>query len=729
MTGVAEIDTARRRFSRACALGGALAGIVFTWMLALGRLDLLQSHNFGGFYDAQARSLLNGHWDVPLKTLGFEAFLHDGKPYTYFGPWPAVMRMPIVAVTDRFDGRLTQLSLLAAFVVLLVATSRLLWHVRELTRGTAPVGRLESWAVGGFVAVVGAGSVVLFLASRPLVYHEASLWGAAFSVAAYEMILRFVVHADRRSLAWATTFATLAMLSRGSIGIGPVVALALVLAGRLFVALAARLRRAALGKPAHWLGLAGNGANHGYVVPLVIAVAVPLALYMYVNYAKFGHPWTVPINDQIATTIDPVRREVFAANGGSWFGAKFVPTNLVAAFRPDAIGIDGLFPWISFPERASTFGVTFAEVDPSSSIPVSMPLLTLVAIVGGVAVFRPRRDDEIGIAALRVIALGGLAGGVGMILLAFINHRYLADFVPLLIVLAAAGTHTLLRFVDAPRRVRSATVRTATVVVGLLAGLSLWANFGLALVYQREISPFVPDSERAAFIRFQYALDERLPGGPRGEVRAGPTLPRPLPTGTLFIVGDCDGVYWSSGAEWFPVERTPATGRFPLEVVFPDRSPGTRETLLAAGPPGAQDRLGVEYLREDRVRFWFDSPRLEREILREPHEIDPGHVTDLEIVYDAALERLGVTLDGQSVLGAVTGLAPGPIAVVGADPGDGLDFSGRARLRAVTPDFCRDLVDARETAAAADPGEARVQSPYRLMSDLGGTSVYVRVPI
>jgi hypothetical protein len=120
----------RRRFFRACAAGSLLAAVVFVWMCTIGRRDLFQSHSLAGFYDAQAHALLGGHWDIPLDRLGFEAFLRNGKAYTYFGPWPTVLRMPIAAVTDSYDSRLTQVSLLCAFTVLMIATARLLWRVR-----------------------------------------------------------------------------------------------------------------------------------------------------------------------------------------------------------------------------------------------------------------------------------------------------------------------------------------------------------------------------------------------------------------------------------------------------------------------------------------------------------------------------------------------------------------------------------------------------------------------
>ena len=197
-----ELDTAsiRRTFLRACVIGAALAAVLFTWMLLLGRLDLLHSEGLSGFYDAQAHALLGGHWDIPAGKLGFEAFLIDGKQYMYFGPFPALLRLPIAAVTDSLDGELTQLSMLLAFAVLMVATIRLLWRVRALVRPDRSLTRLEQWAIGGFVLVVGAGSVVMFLASRPVVYHEASLWGVALAVGAFEATLAFVLRPGRAAL-------------------------------------------------------------------------------------------------------------------------------------------------------------------------------------------------------------------------------------------------------------------------------------------------------------------------------------------------------------------------------------------------------------------------------------------------------------------------------------------------------------------------------------------------
>ena len=70
--------------------------------------------------------------------------------------------------------------------------------------------------------MIGAGSVLTFLASVGWVYHEAELWGAALAIAAFDLIVAYTIAPARRELVLASLFTTLAFLSRGSVGAGPV---------------------------------------------------------------------------------------------------------------------------------------------------------------------------------------------------------------------------------------------------------------------------------------------------------------------------------------------------------------------------------------------------------------------------------------------------------------------------------------------------------------------------
>ncbi|GIU87520.1 MAG: hypothetical protein KatS3mg009_2035 [Acidimicrobiia bacterium] len=689
-----------RLFARAGALGGAAAAVPFTWLVTLGRLDLLQRHDLAGFYDAQAHALLDGHWDIPRDRLGFEAFIVDGKAYTYFGPWPTLLRLPVAALTDRYDGRLTQLSLLAAFAVLMVATVRLAWRAREVAHAGAPVGRFEAALAACFTFTVGAGSVVPFLASRPVVYHEAELWGAAWAVAAFAALLGFLRRPSGRGVALAGGATGLALLTRSSVGIGPVVALGVVLAGRALVLAARRWGRPALARPAAWFGLPpAGGASH--LPGLAVALAAPIGAYAAVNLARFGHPWRLPIADQVATVIDPVRPHIFAGTGGSLFAAKFLPTNLAALLRPDGLGLDGAFPWVTFPSRARVVGeVTFAAIDPAAALPASAPLLFALAAAGAVALVLPRRWSARDLAPLRAPALGAAFGGVGVLTIPFVNQRYHADLLPLLGVLGATAAFGAVgRFV--PRLASRRTKAVLACAAAVLAAASAAVAVALAVQYQRAYSPFTTDAERAAFVRFQHEVARRLPFASPPPVRRGSALGEPAPAGTLLVLGDCAGVYWSDGTRWYPIERTAATGRFRLRLGFPAGAAGG--TVAVAGTGADADRIAAAPDGSGHVRFVLTSPRVARPVRSDPVRLPPDRTLTVDLLVDNRLGVVDVSVAGRSVLGLAYLVGPDPIRVAGRDDADpALDFDGPAALGPDHAPFCRDLTEGGDAAAGLD---------------------------
>src|SRR5215470_16076828 len=70
--------------------------LVLCWFVTLGDWDFFPPAGMlEEFYDAQAQSLLEGHIDVPADAIGPEAFVHGGKSYGYFGPTPALLRLPL----------------------------------------------------------------------------------------------------------------------------------------------------------------------------------------------------------------------------------------------------------------------------------------------------------------------------------------------------------------------------------------------------------------------------------------------------------------------------------------------------------------------------------------------------------------------------------------------------------------------------------------------------------
>jgi hypothetical protein len=665
----------QRAFTRAALIGSLASLPVFLYVLAIGRRSLLRRDALGGFYDAQAHALLAGHWDIPLNKLGFEAFLINGKAYTYLGPWSSILRMPIALFTHRFDGRLTQLSILAAFVVFMIATARLLGRIRELARDNNPVTRAEQITVAAFMFLLGAGSIVVFLASRPVVYHEAELWGAAWSVAAFGSILRYTREPSTRALVWSGVFTTLAMSSRGSVGLAPLVALGIIFLGRALQAIRAPA-------PARWIGLAQTRTTLGDMAVLFTTLVIPVALYAYVNVARFGTPFKLPIDKQVATTIDPIRPKIFATTHGSLFASKFVPTDLLALTRLDALHFTRVFPYVTFGSRAGVVGnITFASIVPSASLTTLMPVFVLLAVAGLVFFFRRP------LAALRPLVAGGIVGTLGVVTIPFVDQRYLSDFLPLVIVLAGAGLFCGLTYVE--RWSHPARVVVAVVAVAL-ALVSVWVNLGITLVYQREYSPFTTDPERAAFVRFQQAA----PGGSHLTVRQGAQLPKPLAGGTLFVVGDCAGVYWTDGASWFPIERTNATGHFDVDLTLPSKPPGTTETIAVAGPPQQPMRFAIEYTGPDTYRFVVSAPNLTTPVTSPDQHVGGNRTVRAEILYDPNVSQSGVFLAGQPVAGSAFPIPAGPVAIAGRDNDPALSFSGTAQLLSSPANFCHQLRNA-----------------------------------
>ncbi len=709
---------ARRSFTLATLAGAAAATLLFVWMLGSGRWDLLQEQVFGNFFDIQARSLLHGHWDIPPHSIAFEGFRTGGKVYTYFGPWPSVLRMPVLALTSRLDGRLTQPSLVLALVVLLVFTGRLHWRVRRLVRGDAtPVSRGEWLAVAAFTFAVGGGSIVLFLSSRAWVYHEATAWGVAWAVAGFDALVRFTLEPDGRRLALASLYASLGFLSRASVGSGPVIALGLVAAGQAVRSLPPGLldrlrpRRLSSGLAGFMGGFGIAGGRRGRTLALLAATAVPVALYAGVNYAKFHSFFGLPLDRQIYSDFERSRQIVLAANHGSLFNVRYAATTMLQYLRPDMLGVDHLFPFANFPTRTATlvFDLPFDTVDRTASLPVVMPLFLVLTVVGAVAAFRRARGGGPDLRVVRAPLVGGLAAIATMVTIAFIAQRYLADFVPFLVVGSVVGLQALYGRAAADWRRRTPRAVAAGLVALAVAGA--WVSFALTLRYQRTYNP-PDDALRAGLISFQESVSERL-GLPGHTVITGRTLPSRHGAEDLFIAGRCDALYWSDGDRWFPVEQATGGGAHGLRVEFARGAAGTREPVAATGdPPGPGSGGGrvlvvaVAHHRGDRISLdvgsgvpggrteWFEGTVIPR----------PEGEHRLEVRLDPRLDRVDVLLDGAAKLRDRRPVPEGRTTIGHAPPGLGTTTSFRGKLSEVPVDapVCRRILR-RVTAGSASP--------------------------
>ncbi|MGP0032447.1 MAG: hypothetical protein ACLPVF_18345 [Acidimicrobiales bacterium] len=719
-------DVSRRRFAWGCVVGTVVSGAAFAWMVTGGTFQFLQSSAFSNFYDAQARSLLRGTWSMPANVLSIEGIRTDGRTDMYYGPVPALLRIPVLIFTHRFDGRLTAPSLLLAFLVALIFTSLLSWRIRTMVRGPAEVGWREAVLAGALIVLVGLGSVFFFLAANTLVYEEAEMWGAALALGAFYALVGFLDDPRVGRLVAAGVLTTLSLLTRGSVGAGPVVAIGLALGVYLVAWLAGHAPR--------WRPLARQisrtcgvrvADSYGrFSAGLLAAMSIPVGLYVAINEVKFDTPFSIPLNHQVLSFENAHRKAVLAANGGSLFGLRFLPTNLLAFARPDALTATRTFPWIFFPGKALVLGhLLYDTRDWSSSVPASMPALFLLAVVGVVVVYRPRRssdraapgsppatpDPAPGVAALRLPLVGAAAGTIGILTIAFIAERYLADTMPLVILAALVGWHVVARrWAVFPRRARTAGL----VLLAVLAVFELWTTFSLSLFYERGVGAVVDIPQRAGMVSFQEQVGQSLFGVPTPGVRFVSRLPSGASALDLAVVGNCAGVYQFTGESWSPVEIGAGGGARRLEVTFPRADLGRRQPLLVTGGATPRDVVAVTWVGGDLYRFSYQYAASLRGyrptwVRGSPIVVAPGRPHVVQVDLDSLVHQIFITVDGSPAFALLNPVGPPtPLRLGSAPPSISTTpvFAGRIRTLAVPTPICHELQRTRSAATGRAGG-------------------------
>lgn len=621
-----------RRFTGACLAGGVPAVAVFLWFVTLGRADLLQKRFFGNFYDLQARALLHGRWNVPNGSLAFEGIVRNGKTYIYYGPFPALLRMPVLVFSHALDGRLTQLSMLLAYSIAIFGFARLLWRARGAVRRSTALNRCEWWIVAVGTFAFGVGSSVLFPGSVPIVYHEAELWGTALALVGLDAAIGVALRPSRARLVVATTLGVLAILSRPSVGLGPSFALGFIALGMLTMP--------------SWGG-ASTRERVRRALPVALGAVIPVAVYAIVNVAKFGTLFSTPLDQQIFSRFNGNRQAALRVNGGSLFNLRYLATTLVQYLRPDALRARHLFPFLDFTTwRSNVFlGARFDTLDRASSITATMPALCILGVVGVVAAAR-RRFDPPTRRALGASTLGAAVAVLPTLAIGFVANRYLIDFLPLIMVPACFGLQLMLDKREAPRSRRISALAAA---VALLMVFGVWANVSLGLTYARLYA--APDTATLrGFVGFQESVGNLLGSGAYPVLRTE-RLGRPAPPDTLAVVGPCDGLYWANGTfAWQALEIGAGGANLRLRLAH-DAMTSVPTPIVRLG--NGEHPYAVALRRVSPASWQITvSDTLGRVHTGDRVSATPGSRSIVQVVLDRALHTAAVTIDGHSAFNA-----------------------------------------------------------------------------
>ena len=407
------------------------------------------------FFTAQADALIRGRLWVDPKSMDTvnECFYNSGQCYGYFGLTPSLLRVPILLVI----GPTTQS--FAIFMIPLAAGLAFGASLDLCRQFARPMARQARGAVFMCVAAVtlGPGSVLILLAD-PFLYNEAIVWSIAGVMLAVNFYWRWLHSSNTRYLVLAVVFCIFAAGARPTtVLVGVILGVAVLIVHRRHVSLRSNVAVAAVG-----------------------LIVLPALFSFGVLFLKFDQP-SPPPRAQNNPTDNPAGTPYIC---GQLFEShpKFLPTSLLAYFRPDAVRLYKDWPNVRFrigycigPNRPTYLWPLKAGdvfVEKTTSLPDIMPIPVVAAGIASYAAVRRRRTKELVVLAA-VATIGLIASStIGM------TSRYLGDFYPLLAI-GMAMSATVLGSAK-----RKSTLVTLTYIVLVLALWSLLANASLLTRYR-----------------------------------------------------------------------------------------------------------------------------------------------------------------------------------------------------------------------------------------------------
>jgi hypothetical protein len=432
-----------------------LSALLWVFVTTGGR-QIFVKEVLGGAYDSQAEHFLRGNVDVDVDAIGHEAMIVNGEVRMYFGPFPALLRIPLNFVYPAGRGKWSRISGFCAGVIALFAFAGL---VRTALCSSLLSSRARNWLGNACLIGFAFGSPLLLLLGNLSIYDEAVIWGLALSLGA----IFFAFHSR---------------LVEGS-------ALTRALLGFSLCAGGALLSRVTFGAPfiliAPFLALKLQPQNRiANLMALALPLCAALTFYVWLSYAKFGSLTGVNFDYY----INPVQSE-FAHKFGV-FSPRRILNSFADYFSLRFPSLQREPPFLAadrhFYDHPSLYSNDFSEV--YLPLPWCSGWLIFGASMGITCLVRRNGAD-----AFERGATVALFGQFLCILSYFLlAQRYAADLYPflifcLIIFLGSGGV---------------ALLRSRYVIIGLIA-LSVVVNPLATVSWLLDADQNVPAQTRAAW--------------------------------------------------------------------------------------------------------------------------------------------------------------------------------------------------------------------------------------
>ena len=430
------------------------------------RFDLLRPLSFGMTFNSMLDYMLHGRFDVDPLAVGLEGYGRDGRVYAYWGPFCALLRLPLLAIPGGLQLDVTVLSCVAAVCVSGWVKLKAVLFLRRHTPPSPATAFLFICLIAYFIL---AGPQIAY--SVPSIYQEPVAW--AYTLAAI-FVCSAVRGLVRRTfstglLSAMAVSAALALLTRASTGIGLYAALAFLLLVLLFQSASASRRPVS--------GLFAALFSGCILVPSLIAIAGAV-ITGTVNYYRWGNPFTFQnFPGYLFLAIYPDRLQRYLDYG--FFNLSRIPFSLMYFFVPiwPFRGPDGHFLF----EATQVRLFDDVELPPSSFFLTDLLPFLLLALV--LSVRLPRLGRLIPLAPAAALSLGLFVPWLLMLAAWALTQRYRLEFYPEIDFVALLAAYVLVAdpaLAGTLRRWRTALIAGAVVsVLASHAALVLFRISGL----------------------------------------------------------------------------------------------------------------------------------------------------------------------------------------------------------------------------------------------------------
>jgi hypothetical protein len=448
-----------------------MMAIYYLFLATDGSLNLfkpIETVSRGMAFNSMLEHLRHGEFDVDPSTIGYEGVVRDGKTYTYFGVFPALLRLPLL-----LTGALMRLDVTRLYCAL-AATIALCFKLATvvLINDKLPKSRLR--AVAFFVLVLSllvGGAQIQFL--KGSIFQETLNWAGVIGAAFVYCAVRGLIANREFStelIAVMASLAGLALLTRVSTALGLYFAtglLILVLGWPATGPLRNRLPR-----------FVGGLVSARTATGLAILLGF-VTLCGIVNYKRWGDPlkFTGIASAYMGSPGRLARLEGYGTFNiqRPWYGLLYYFFPVWAIFRPDEQFLFSEF------ETRMLDGVE----PPPSSFLLSDPLLL---VLGGAFLFQlPRlaRERQLDLRAVAALMIGLLIPVFLILTFCYMAFRYRVEFYPFLEFTAFLGFYAICLN---PGRF-SALSRSRLSMI-LIAGAGFGIVYSHLALFLYKISPF-----------------------------------------------------------------------------------------------------------------------------------------------------------------------------------------------------------------------------------------------